>query len=105
MEVIKSVHIHVENVKKTYGNQSKLEEHMSKCIEQEACNVSNIHLNQKIKFNDWYLKIDPSMWIVADLECKNKPVVDNQVGLDKKLFVNKPVATEFNILKNSVYDN
>ena len=39
----------------------KLEEHRLRCIEQKNCNISYVHLNQKIKFNDWYMKIDPPM--------------------------------------------
>ena len=61
----------------TYGDQRKLEEHMLRCIEQKVCNISYMQPNQKIKFNDWYMKIDPSMWIAADFECMNIPVIDN----------------------------
>ena len=45
----------------TYGDQTKLEEHMLRCIEQKVCNTSFMQPNQKIKFNDWYMKIDPPM--------------------------------------------
>ena len=61
--------------------------------------------NQKIKFNDWYMKIDPPMWIAADFECMNIPINNNNNnndnvnvndqdnnGVTDKLFVNKPVA-------------
>ena len=46
----------------TYGDQTKLEKHVLRCIEQKVCNISYIHPNQKIKFNDWYMRIDPPMW-------------------------------------------
>ena len=96
----------------TYDNQSKLEEHMLRCFEQKVCNISYMHPNQKKKFNDWYMKIDPPMWIAADFECINIPINDNdndnENDNDKvtdKLFVNKPLAIGYNIVKNSEYDN
>ena len=92
----------------TYGDQSKLEEHMLRCIEQKVCNISNMHPNQKIKFNDWYMIIDPPMWIAADFECMNIPINDNENdnnGVTDKLFINKPLAIGYNIVKNSDYDN
>ena len=49
-----------------YGDQTKLEEHMLRCIEQKVCDISYMHPNQKIKLNDWYMKTDPPMWIAAD---------------------------------------
>ena len=62
--------------------------------------------NQKIKFNDWYMKIDPPMWIAADFECMNFPTNDNiNNGDTDKLFINKPVAIGYNIVKLSGYDN
>ena len=36
-----------------------------------------MHPNQKIKFNDWYMTIDPPMWIAADFECMNVVINDN----------------------------
>ena len=89
---------------------------MLRCIEQKVCNISYMQLNQKIKFNDWYMKIDPPMWIAADFECMNIPINDNNNNNDDdhdnenvtdKLFVlqNKPVAIGYNIVKNSDYDN
>ena len=98
----------------TYGDQSKLEEHMLRCIEQKVCNISYMNPNQKIKFNDWYMKIDPPMWTAADFECMNIPINNNNNNNDDdnnddnvtdKLFVNKPVAIGYNIVKNSDYDN
>ena len=99
----------------TYGDQSKLEEHMLRCIEQKVCNISYMQPNQKIKLNDWYMKIDPPMWIAADFECMNLPINDNNNDDDNvadKLFINKPVAiwlqysqTSYNIVKNPDYDN
>ena len=108
----------------TYGDQSKLEEHMLRCIEQKVCNISYMQPNQKITFNDWYMKIDPPIWIAADFECMNIPFTDNNNnndddnnndnanvndhdnnGVTDKLFINKPVAIGYNIVKNSDYDN
>ena len=88
----------------TYGDLTKLEEHMSKCIEQKVCNISSMQPNQKIKFNDWYMKKDPPMWIAAVFECMNTPINYNDNGTDK-LFVSKPVAIDYNIVKNPDYDN
>ena len=61
---------------KTYGSRTKLEDHMTRCIEQEICNILYMNPNKKIKFNDWYMKLDPPMWIDADFECMNNPVDD-----------------------------
>ena len=100
----------------TYGDESKLEEHMLRCIEQKVCNISYMQPNQKIKFNDWYMKIDPPMWIAADFESMNIPINDNNNdnnnnndnvnnGVTDKLFINEPVAIGYNIVKKSDYDN
>ena len=64
-----------------------------------------MHSNQKIKFNDWYMKKDPPMWIAADFECMKIPINDkDNNGVTDKLFVNKPVAIGYNIVKNPEYD-
>ena len=96
----------------TYGDQTKLEEHMLRCIEQKVCNISYMHPNQKIKFNDWYMKIDPPVWTAADFECMNIPInnnndvnVNDNDNVTDKLFVNKPVAIGYNIVKHPDYDN
>ena len=90
----------------TYGGQTQLEEHILRCIERKVCNISYMQPNQKIKFNDWYMKIDPPMWIAADFECMNFPINDNDNNIvTDKLFVNKPVAIGYNIVKNPDYDN
>ena len=96
----------------TYGDQSKLEEHMLRCIEQKVCNISYMHPNQKMKFSDWYMKIEPPMWIAADFECMNIPFNNNNNvndhdnnGVTDKLFVNKPIAIGYNIVKHPDYDN
>ena len=96
----------------TYGDQLKLEEHMLRCIEQKVCNISYMQPDQKIKFNDWYMQIDPPMWLAADFECMNIPINDNNNNNDHdnnsvtdKLFINKPVAIGYNIVKNPNYDN
>ena len=90
----------------THGDQTKLEEHLLRCIEQKVCNISYMQPSQKIKFIDWYMKIDPPMWIAADFECKNIPINDNDNdNVTDKLFVNKPVAMGYNIVKHPDYDN
>ena len=81
---------------------------MLRCIEQKVCNLSNMHPNQKINFNDWYMKIDPPMWMAADFGCKNILINDNDNDNDHvtgKLFVNKPVGIGYNIVKNPDYEN
>ena len=45
----------------TYGDKTKPEEHMLRCIEQKVCNISYMQPNQKLKFSDLYMKIDPPM--------------------------------------------
>ena len=102
----------------TYGDQTKLEEHKLRCIEQKVCNTSCIHLNQKMKFIDWYMKIDPPISMAADFECMKIPLNDNDNGNDNdnvnvndsdhdtdKLFVNNPVSIFYNVVKNSEYEN
>ena len=83
-----------------------------------------MHPNQKITFNDWYMKIDPPKWIAADFESMNIPINNNNNnnddddnndnvnvndhdnnGVTEKLFVNKPVAIGYNIVKNLEYEN
>ena len=65
-----------------------------------------MHPNQKIKFNDWYMKTDPPTWIVADFECMNIPIIDNDNDhVTDKLFINKPVAIRYNIVKTPDYEN
>ena len=54
------------------------------------------------------MKIDPPMWIAADFECMNINVNvndNNNVNITDKLFVSKPVAIGYNIVKNPDYDN
>ena len=78
------------------------------------------------------MKLDPPMWIAADFECMNIPIVDNDnvndndndddnnkhddninayvsdhdnKGVTDKFFVNKPVAIGYNIVKNPDYEN
>ena len=94
----------------TYGDQSKLEEHMLRCIEQKVCKISYMQQNQKIKFNDWFMKIDPPTWLAADFECMNLPINKNVNDHDNdnvtdKLFVNKPFAIGYNIVKHPDYNN
>ena len=71
-----------------------------------------MHPNRKIKLKDWYMKIDPPMWMAADFECMivlindndNVHAKDNDHVTDK-LFVNKQVAIGYNLVKNPDYDN
>ena len=79
---------------------------MLRCIEQKVCNISYMKPNQKIKFIDWYMKTDPPMWIAADFECMNIPINDNDNDkVTDRLFVSRPVAIGYNIVKNPDYDN
>ena len=67
-----------------------------------------MHPNQKIKLNDWNMKKDPPMWMAADFECMILLINDNDNDSDHvtdKLFVNKPVALAYNIVKNPDYEN
>ena len=90
----------------TYGDQTKLEKHMLRCIEQKVCSISYMHPNQKIEFIDWYMKIDRPMWIAADFECMNIPIIDNDNDhVIDKLFINKPVGIGYNIVKNPENEN
>ena len=46
------------------------------------------------------------MWIAADFECMNIPIIDNDNDhVTDKLFINKPVAIGYNIVKNPEYEN
>ena len=52
------------------------------------------------------MKKDPPMWIAADFECMNISINDNDDdNVTDKLFVNKPVAIDYNIVKNPDYEN
>ena len=69
-----------------------------------------MHPNQKIKFNDWYMKIDPPNWMAADYKCMNVLINDNDNDnnhdhVTEKLFVNKPVARGYNVVKNLDYEH
>ena len=102
----------------TYGDQRKLEEHMLRNFEQKVCNKSYMRPNQKIKFNDWYMKKDPPRWIAADFECMNIPINDNNNnndndndnvndhdnnGVADKLFVNVPGKKNYPTNRTNVY--
>ena len=65
-----------------------------------------MHPNQKLKFYDWYMKIDPPMWIAADFECMSIPIIDNDNdNVKDRCFVNKPFAIGYNIVKTPDYEN
>ena len=58
--------------------------------------------------------MDPPMWIAADFECMIIPINNNNDdnvidhdnnGVTDKLFVNKPIAMGYNIVKHPDYDN
>ena len=70
------------------------------------------------------MKIHPPMWLAADFECMKVPINDNNNnddddinndnvnvkdhdnnGVTDKLFVNKPLAKGYNIVKHPDYDN
>ena len=78
----------------TYGSQPRPESHVTRCVEQEICNISNIGPDKTIEFLFLFMRKDPSNWIPGDSECKNVPVDDPQ---RKTLSINKPVALVDNI--------
>ena len=68
------------------------------------------------------MKIDPPMWIAADFESINIPIIDNDnvndndnddanasdydnKSVTEKLFVSKPFAIGYNIVKDRDYEN
>ena len=52
------------------------------------------------------MKIDPLMWIAADFECMNIPIIDNDNdNVTDKLFINKSIAIGYNIVKKPDYEN
>ena len=51
------------------------------------------------------MKTDPPMWIAAKFKGMSIPVDDNQGNSNKKLFLSKPVAVGYGIVKNPQYDN
>ena len=55
--------------------------------------------DEKIKFDYWFLKLDPPMWIDADFECMIIPVDDPH---QKALIVNKLVGVSYNISKEPI---
>ena len=52
------------------------------------------------------MKLDPPIWLAADFESMNVLIndIDNDHVTDK-LFVNKPVALGYKIVKNPDYEN
>ena len=114
---------------KTYGDQTKLEQHMLIFIEQEVCNISYMYPHQKVKFKGWYMKVDPPSRMAADFECINVLFNDNDndngnnnddnnndngsVNVNDndnddvtvKLVANKPVAIGYIMVKHPDYEN
>ena len=82
-----------------YGYQSNLEEHLLRCIEQEVCNISYIHPNQKNKNRLIYEKRP-----AAAFECVNFPLQTVE-STNEKLFASTPVAIGFNIVINPRIDD
>ena len=74
---------------------------MLRCIEQELCNISYMHPNDMIKFNEFYRKIEPPMSIAADFDCMIVPVESINKHIIDKLFVNKPFELGYIIVKVS----
>ena len=79
---------------------------------KKFCNISYMHPSHRMKFKDWYMKIDPPMWMAAGFECMNVLITDDDnVNVNSndyvtdKLFVNKPVAIGYNIVKSPDYEN
>ena len=58
----------------TYGDQTRLEEHYVSCTEKKLCNTSCMHMKLNVIFKDWFMEIDPPLWIAANFECGNLPV-------------------------------
>ena len=55
----------------------------------ETCKVTYKNPNKKINFNDWFMKKDHPVRIVAEYESRCIP---EDIPQQKKLFINKPVA-------------
>ena len=96
----------------TYGDQTKLEEHLLKCIEQEFCKESYMPPNWKTTHIGWYLKVDLPLWIAADFECSNvlyaicrQNMIAPVESTIEKLFVSKPLAKVCSILEKIYYEN
>ena len=76
---------------------------MLRCIKQEGFTKSFMDPNQKKKFNEKFMKKDPPMWIAADFDCLNVPMRTVE-SMNRKLFVHKPIAIGYNIVKSPDYD-
>ena len=53
-----------------------------------------------MKLNDWYVKLDLTIWIAADFECMNIPIEDPQ---RKTLYLNELVEVRCNTVKTPNY--
>ena len=65
----------------TIWKPKKLEDHKSRCIEQQKCKTSYKSSNKKIKSFEWFLEKDPTMSITADFECRKTPADDLQKNI------------------------
>ena len=86
---------------KTYGNQTKLTEQMSKVLEQEVCNISYVHPKSEDKIIHWYKNITAPMWIAAHVECMNVLLeAASENDSMEKSFLSKHVGIDLYIIKN-----
>ena len=120
-----------ETLSPNYVNKNYYDEQIDLLLyENHYCLITNLH--NFCRNNELYthlcrrclntygdppiLKIDPPMWIAADFECMKIPFSNNNNnddnvndqdnnGVTDKLFVNKPIAIGYNIVKNPDYDN
>ena len=51
------------------------------------------------------MKLDPPVWMLTNFERMNVLVESNNNIFMDKLFVNKPVAIGYNVVRNPVYEN
>ena len=102
---MKTLNIFCRKYFDTNGYQSKVKKHFLRCFEQEVCNMSNFRPDKKLKNIDYSMKINPSMWIAADFGCMNVPVKSSNHNFMETLFVNKPIARGYIVVKNLDYDN
>ena len=79
----------------------KLEKLVARYFERNIGNISYKVPDKKIKFNDWFMKIDLPIWIDADLECMNTPLADTN---QKNFSVSRANAISYNKVESPYYD-
>ena len=62
---------------------------MTRFIEQKFCSLFQMNPYKTFKFNDWFMKIDPPIWIAANFENRNPQVQDP----DWKKIVYRPISS------------